>query len=116
MDGAKSVTDTVEQRMVGRCLAWAEALSKESVDRVGIKILAIVRTEYCENQYHRKGKGFLTMKISQEVVGANQALNRAMGKRKRLIFSYSSCMCGDASLVSDVSGYAGGTCLYRESP
>ena len=55
--------------MVGRCPAWAEARSKECVDRVGIKILAIVRTEYCENQYHRKGKGFLTMKISQEVVG-----------------------------------------------
>ena len=75
MDGAKSVTYTVEQRMVGRCLAWAEALSKESVDRVGIKILAIVRTEYCENQYHRKGKGFLAMQISQEVVDPNRTRN-----------------------------------------
>ena len=75
MDGTKAITDTAEQRMVGRCLAWAEAYSRECVDRVGIRILAIVRTEYCEKQYHRKGKGFLTMTISQEVVGANLVLN-----------------------------------------
>ena len=75
MDGAKSVTDTAELNMVGRYPAWAEAFLRRKVDRVGIKILAIVRTKYCENQYHRKGKGFLTMNISQELVGTNQALN-----------------------------------------
>ena len=65
MDGAKSITDTIEQRLVGRRFAWVEACSKEYVDRVGMKILAIVRTKYCKNQYRRKGKGSLTMKISQ---------------------------------------------------
>ena len=42
MDGAKLVTDTVDQWMVDRRSAWAEAFSKEDVDRVGMKILAIV--------------------------------------------------------------------------
>ena len=45
MDGAKTVTDTSEQCMIDRCPAWAEACLKRYVDRVGIRILAIVRTE-----------------------------------------------------------------------
>ena len=44
MDGAKVITDTIDQRMVDSRLAWAEAFSKGDVDRVGMKILAIVRT------------------------------------------------------------------------
>ena len=44
MDGAKLATDTIEQRMVGRRSAWAEVFSKESMDRVEMKILAIVRS------------------------------------------------------------------------
>ena len=75
MDGAKVITDTLEQCVVGRRSAWAEACPRGYVDRAEMKILAIVRTKYCENQYHRKGKGFLTMNISQELVGTNQALN-----------------------------------------
>lgn len=27
------------------------------------------RNLYCENQYYRRGKGFLAMKINQELVG-----------------------------------------------
>ena len=75
MDGAKSVTDTLEQRVVGRCPVWTEVCPRGCMDRIGIRILAIVRSEYCENQYHRKGKGFLAMEISQELVGTNQVLN-----------------------------------------
>ncbi len=71
MDGAKLVTNTMEQRLVDRRSAWAEAFLRRDVDRVEMKILAIVRSEYCENQYHRKGKGSLTMEISQGLVGSN---------------------------------------------
>ena len=73
MDGAKSVTDTLDIIVVDRCMAWAEVSLRRGMDRVVIKILAIVRSEYCENQYHRKGKGSLTMEISQGLVGTNQA-------------------------------------------
>ena len=56
MDGAKLITDTTEQFwLVDRRSAWAEACPKGFVDRAEMKILAIVRTEYCKNQYHRKG-------------------------------------------------------------
>ena len=82
MDGAKAITDTIEQCVVDRRPAWAEACSRGCVDRAEMKILAIVRTKYCENQYHRKGKGSLTMEISQGLVGANQARNSSNGKEK----------------------------------
>ena len=36
-----------------------------------MKILAVVGTEYCENQYHRKGKGSLAMQVSQGLVDPN---------------------------------------------
>ena len=75
MDGAKVITDTIDQSVIDRRSAWAEAFSREDVDRVEMKILAIVRSEYCENQYRRKGKGSLTMEISQGLVGSNQALS-----------------------------------------
>jgi len=44
MDGAKIVTDTVDNFVIDRRPAWAEVCSKEYMDRVGMKILAIVRT------------------------------------------------------------------------
>ena len=44
MDGAKMITDTVDRIMVDRCSAWAEAFLKMNVDRVEIRILAIVGT------------------------------------------------------------------------
>ena len=44
MDGAKAITDTLERNLVGRCPAWAEVCLRGYMDRVGIKILAIVRT------------------------------------------------------------------------
>ena len=42
------------------------------------------------------------MEISQGLVGTNQALNWAMGKRERLIFRYCLSISGDASPISDV--------------
>ena len=47
--------------MVGRRLARAEAFPKGRVDLAGMRILVRVRTKYCENQYHRMGKGSLAM-------------------------------------------------------
>ena len=84
MDGAKMITDTVEQCLVDRRPAWTEACLKRYVDRVGMKILAIVRSEYCENQYHRKGKGSLTMEISQGLVGSNRPHNLSDGKERKV--------------------------------
>jgi len=83
MDGAKLITDTMDKIMVDRRTAWAEVFLKESMDRVVMRILAIVRTEYCENQYHRKGKGSLTMEISQGLVGSNHILNRIKWEREK---------------------------------
>jgi hypothetical protein len=45
MDGAKAITDTIDQRMVDRRSAWVEVSSKGGMDRVEMKILAIVRAE-----------------------------------------------------------------------
>ena len=42
MDGTKLITDTIEYNLIDRRPAWAEAFLKGSVDRVGMKILAIV--------------------------------------------------------------------------
>ncbi len=45
MDGAKLVTDTIEQSLVGRCSEWVEVYSREYMDHAEIKILAIVRSK-----------------------------------------------------------------------
>ena len=70
--------------MVDRRSGWAEACLKRCVDRLGMKILAVVGTEYCENQYRRKGKGSLTMQISQGVIDPNPSPNRRQGKGKQV--------------------------------
>ena len=51
--------------MVGRRPARTEVFLREDMDFVGMRILVVVGTKYCENQYRRKGKGSLTMQISQ---------------------------------------------------
>ena len=71
MDGAKVITDTIDQCVVDRRSAWTEAFLKKSVDRVEMKILAIVRSKQSENLCHWKGKGSLTMSISQGLVDPN---------------------------------------------
>ena len=57
--------------MVGRRLDRAEACLRGYVDLSGMRILAVVGSEHCENQCHRKGKGSLTMQISQGLVDPN---------------------------------------------
>jgi hypothetical protein len=69
-----------------------------------MRILVVVGSEQSENLCHRKGKGFLAMSISQELVGPNLFLNWIEGKGKRLIFLYYHDMRGNASLISDPSG------------
>ena len=64
MDGAKLATDTHERKLVGRRSGWAEAYSRVYVDWPLTRIRVRVGSEYGENPYHRKGKGFLTMYIS----------------------------------------------------
>ena len=69
-----------------------------------MRILVVVGSEQSENLCHRKGKGFLAMSISQELVGPNLILKWIKGKGKRLIFLYYFSMCGNASLISDPLG------------
>lgn len=51
------------------------------MDPLVMKILAVVGTEQSENLCHRKGKGFLTMSISQELVSPNPP--HSMRERER---------------------------------
>ena len=53
-----------------------------------IRILAVVGAIQSENLWHRMGKGFLAMQISQELVGPNRDHKGEMGKGKELIFFY----------------------------
>ena len=69
-----------------------------------MRLLVVVGSEQSENLCHRKGKGFLAMPISQELVGPNLILKRIMGKGKRLIFLYYHDMRGNASLISHPLG------------
>jgi len=57
--------------MVCWCIVRAEVIARAMVDLAVIIILAIVRTKWSESLYHRKGKGSLTMEISQGLVGSN---------------------------------------------
>ncbi len=56
---------------VGRRLAWVEVCPRGRMDRVEMRILAVVGSKYGENPYHRKGKGSLAMFISQGLVDPN---------------------------------------------
>ena len=58
MDGAKSATDTTGDCTtvaVDRRSVRAKACPRGHVNLSEMKILVGVGTEYCENQYHRKG-------------------------------------------------------------
>ena len=70
--------------VVGRHSGRAEACLKKYVDRLELRILAVVGTKHCENQCHRKGKGSLTMQISQGVIDPNQVHNSNNGKGKQV--------------------------------
>ena len=57
--------------MIGRRSGWEKVYLRGYMNRLEMKILAVVGSEYCENQYRRKGKGSLTMQISQGLVSPN---------------------------------------------
>ena len=57
--------------VVGRRPARVEACPRGFVDFVGMRILVVVGSEQSENLCHRKGKGSLTMYISQGLVDPN---------------------------------------------
>jgi hypothetical protein len=63
---------------------WVEASARAGVDRLGMRILAVVRTERCENHRHRKGKGSLTMQISQGLIDPNRSRKSSKGKGKQV--------------------------------
>ena len=47
MDGAKSITDTIDyskEYVVGRCFGRAEAFLRKNVDLLKLRILAVVRS------------------------------------------------------------------------
>ena len=87
MDGAKLVTDTVDHSkecVVGRRSGRAEAFLRRNVDLLEMRILAVVGSKQSENLCHWKGKGSLTMSISQGLVDPNgvhklDTLERAKG-------------------------------------
>ena len=70
--------------MVGRYLVRTEACSRGYVDLAGKRILVVVGSEHGENPCHRKGKGSLTMQISQGLVEPNQSPNWSNGKGKQV--------------------------------
>ena len=69
--------------MVDGRSARAEACVRAYVDHVEMRILAVVGTKQCENHCHRKGKGFLAMKISQELVDSNWSRNSSNRERAK---------------------------------
>ena len=54
------------------------------MNHVEMKILAVVGLQQCENHCHRKGKGSLTMQISQGLVDPNLIPNRSLEKGKEV--------------------------------
>ena len=61
--------------MVGRRSFRLEAFPKGNVDLEEMRILTVVRSEQSENLCHRKGKGSLTIQISQGLVNPNSTHN-----------------------------------------
>ena len=72
-----------------------------NVDLQVKNILVVVGSKQSENLCRRKGKGFLALYISQELVGPNLPHKWVIGKGNRLIFLYFNSMRGDTSLISD---------------
>lgn len=75
------------------------------VDLIEIRILAVVGNERCENHRGRKGKGFFSMLIREELVIPNRNPNWVMRKGNRLIFLYYLSRYGNTRFVLDGFGY-----------
>ena len=87
MDGAKLVTDTednIAMFMVDRRSVRAKASSRGVVNRSEMRILVVVGPKYGEKPYRRKGKGSLTMLISQGVFDPNCSRNVEDRKGKQV--------------------------------
>ena len=69
---------------VGRRSDWIEVCLRRCMDQSELRILAVVGAEQSENLCRRKGKGSLTMQISQGVIDPNQRPNRSYGKGKQV--------------------------------
>ena len=70
--------------MVGRRSDWVEDLTGVRLDRLEMRILAVVGSKQSENLCHRKGKGSLTMEINQGSVNPNLIHNMNLGKGKQV--------------------------------
>ena len=70
--------------MVGRRSSWVEDFTRVKLDRLEMRILAVVGSKQSENLCHRKGKGSLTMSINQGLVNPNCSHNLRNGKGKQV--------------------------------
>ena len=82
----------LKKQKVDRRSVRAETFLQRFVDLIVMRILVKVGTEYCKNQYHRKGKGSLAMQISQGLVEPNLSHKLDKGKGQTvnipLLFEY----------------------------
>ena len=62
----------------------AEVFLQGDIDLIEMKILVIVRSEQSENLCRRKGKGSLTMTISQGLVSPNSNHKLTLRKGKKV--------------------------------
>ena len=69
---------------VDRRIVRVEACLRRYVDLAIMKILVKVGSKQCENHCHRKGKGSLTMSISQGLVDPNSHPNWIKRKGKQV--------------------------------
>ena len=74
----------LKKQKVGRRSVRAETFLQKFVDLIAMRILVKVGSEYCENQYHRKGKGSLAISFSQGLVAPNHIHNLTCGKGERV--------------------------------
>ena len=77
---------------------------EDVVDLIGIRILAVVGNERCESHRGRKGKGFFSMLIREELVIPNLNPNWTMRKGSRLIFLHYLSRYGNTRFVLDGFG------------
>jgi hypothetical protein len=70
----------LSEQKVDRRSVRVETFLQKFVDLIVMRILVKVGTEYCKNQYHRKGKGSLAMQISQGLVEPNPSHKLDWGK------------------------------------
>lgn len=107
--GSKVITDTeihlYDRCKLDKCSMRVEAMLGGIVDLIEIRILAVVGNERCESHRGRKGKGFFSMLIREELVIPNRNPNWVMRKGSRLIFLHYLSRYGNTRFVLDGFGY-----------